>query len=102
MQELKQLAKDKNVPMLILTQLSRKVECRKAHIPLVKDIPYCKIVVPFADSILLLYREAYYDPNADGSIAWCFIEKNARRGLGVIPLIWDDEKIGFKNPAFSC
>lgn len=102
MQELKQLAKDKNVPMLILTQLSRKVECRKAHIPLVKDIPYCKNVVPFADSILLLYREAYYDPNADGSIAWCFIEKNARRGLGVIPLIWDDEKIGFKNPAFSC
>ena len=102
MQELKQLAKDKNIPMLILTQLSRKVERRKEHIPLVKDIPYCKSVVPFADSVLLLYREAYYDPNADRSIAWCFIEKNARGGLGAIPLIWNDEKIGFENPAPSC
>ena len=102
MQELKQLAKDKNVPMLVLTQLSRKVERRKEHIPLVKDIPYCKSVVPFADSILLLYREAYYDPNADRSIAWCFIEKNARGGLGAMPLIWNDEKIGFENPAPSC
>ena len=102
MQELKQLAKDKNVPMLILTQLSRKVEHRKEHIPLVKDIPYFKSVVPFADSILLLYREAYYDPNADRSIAWCFIEKNARGGLGAMPLIWNDEKIGFENPALSC
>ena len=102
MQELKQLAKDKNVPMLVLTQLSRKVERRKEHTPLVKDIPHFKSVVPFADSILLLYREAYYDPNADRSIAWCFIEKNARGGLGAMPLIWNDEKIGFENPAPSC
>lgn len=102
MRELKQLAKDKRVPMLILTQLSRKVERRKEHIPLAKDIPYYKSILPFADSILLLYREAYYEPNADRSIAWCFIEKNVRGGLGAMPLIWNDEKIGFENPASSC
>ena len=102
MRELKQLAKDKRVPMLILTQLSRKVERRKEHIPLTKDIPYYKSIIPFADSILLLYREAYYEPNADRSIAWCFIEKNARGGLGAMPLIWNDEKIGFENPDLSC
>lgn len=99
MRELKQLAEDMNVPMLILTQLSRRVERRKVNIPKIKDIPKYKSVVPFADIILMLYREAYYVFNADRRKAWCFIEKNARGKLGAIPLRWDDDKLSFEFSA---
>lgn len=97
MRQIKEIAKENRVPILLLTNLSRKIECRNNHIPLLKDLPSFESVTPFTDSILLLYREAYYDMDADRTEAWCFIEQNRRGGLGAIPIKWCDSKNGFEN-----
>ena len=97
MQQIREIAREYCVPILLLTNLSRRIEHRKSHIPLLRDIPSFESVIPFADSVLLLYREAYYDMEANRDEAWCFIEKNVRGGLGAVPLKWSDHKNGFEN-----
>lgn len=100
MWEIRQLAKDLDLTVLVLSQLSRDVEYRRGHIPRVKDIPHYKKVVPFAKQIFLLYREAYYYLGADRRSAWCFIGNGVRGKAGAAKLTWNDEKLGFDDLEF--
>ena len=97
LRSVKQLAQDLQIPVIITTNLSRDVEFRPDPSPEVSDIPYGEEILPFADTVLLLYRRAYYDPLVERTSARCVIAKAARCGYRVVPLRWDDENYKFTD-----
>ncbi len=97
MRKLKKLAKALRIPVLITTDLSRDIEERPCPAPFEKDIPAHRLILPFVDTVLLLYRPAYYDPDFDRGIARCIIEKAKRCDYKVLSLRWDDENYKFTD-----
>lgn len=73
---LKQLAVELDCPVLVLSQLTRAVENRKDHLPRISDIPNSRIIEPYADEILFLYRDAYYNHKANVNNATITIAKH--------------------------
>ena len=92
-QELKQLAKDLDVPIICTSQLSRQVDEREDYRPLLPDIESLRQNV---DVILSLYREGYYDRTAADSTAEIAILKNNYGDCNVLSLYWDNY-----SPKFS-
>ena len=97
MRKLKKLAKALRIPVLITTDLSRDIEERPCPAPFEKDIPAYRLVLPYVDTVLLLYRPAYYDPDFDRSMARCIIDKAKRCDYKVLSLRWDDENYKFTD-----
>ena len=94
---LKKLAETLQIPVLITTNLSRDIEERPCSVPFEKDIPAHRLILPYVDTVLLLYRPAYYDPDFDRSMARCIIDKAKRCDYKVLPLHWDDENYKFTD-----
>lgn len=87
---LKNLARDANVPVVALAQLSRAVEGRSGHRPMLSDLRDSGSLEQDADSVLFLYREELYDPHTDKKgIADLLVEKNRHGPIGVVPLRFD-------------
>lgn len=97
MRKLKNLAKALRIPVLITTDLSRDIEERPCPAPFEKDIPAHRLILPYVDTVLLLYRPAYYDPDFDRSMARCIIDKAKRCDYKVLSLRWDDENYKFTD-----
>lgn len=93
MREIQKIAKETETPILLTSNLSRKIENRNDRIPRLEDIPHYKNVVPCVDRIYLLYREAYYAFGANRSEAWLFTAKNVRGPVGevLLKIDWDDK-----------
>lgn len=85
---LKQLAVKLDVPLLLCSQLTREPEYRAEHRPRLSDIKHFERVVKYADSVLLLYREAYYDCEADPARAEIIVAKNHYGDTGAVGLLW--------------
>ena len=94
---LKKLAETLQIPVLITTDLSRDIEERPCPVPFEKDIPAHRLILPYVDTVLLLYRPAYYDPDFDRSMARCIIDKAKRCDYKVLSLRWDDENYIFTD-----
>ena len=94
---LKKLAETLQIPVLITTDLSRDVEERPCPVPFEKDIPAHRLILPYVETVLLLYRPAYYDPDFDRSMARCIIDKAKRCDYKVLSLRWDDENYKFTD-----
>lgn len=87
---LKVMAKELNVPVITLSQLSRGTESRADHRPILADLRESGSIEQDADIVLFLYREAYYDRDReDQSEAECIIAKNRHGETGSIDLRWD-------------
>lgn len=87
---LKVMAKELNVPVITLSQLSRGTESRADHRPMLADLRESGSIEQDADIVLFLYREAYYDRDReDQSEAECIIAKNRHGETGSIDLRWD-------------
>lgn len=56
---LKKLAETLQIPVLITTDLSRDIEERPCPVPFEKDIPAHRLILPYVDTVLLLYRPAF-------------------------------------------
>ena len=86
---LKIMAKDLQVPVLCLSQLSRANEKREDKRPMLSDLRESGAIEQDADVIMFLHREEYYDPNTeDKNIAEVIVAKQRNGPLGTIKLAW--------------
>ena len=87
---LKIMAKELNVPVITLSQLSRGPDSRSDHRPMPSDLRESGSIEQDADIVLFLYREAYYEKEReDQSETECIVAKNRHGETGKIDLRWD-------------
>ncbi|MBP7088372.1 MAG: replicative DNA helicase [Candidatus Omnitrophica bacterium] len=99
-QALKALAKELNVPILAVSQLSRAVESREGHRPKLSDLRESGAIEQDADVVILLFREEYYNPTEDNKgIAEVIIAKQRNGPVGSINLAFLKEYTKFANLA---
>ncbi len=95
---LKILAKELNIPVIALSQLSRANESRGDKRPLLSDLRESGAIEQDADIVLFLYREGYYNKGSDKkNLAECIIAKNRSGETGTINLGWKGEYTKFQN-----
>lgn len=95
--KIKSLASELQIPIMVLLHLNKNPETRPDPSPVTTDIPHRKTILPFVDTVLLLYRRAYYDPIVDRNTARCIIDKAARCHYKILSLRWDDENYKFTD-----
>lgn len=93
---LKELARELEVPIIALSQLSRAVEQRVDKKPQLSDLRESGAIEQDADAVLMLHREDYYDPDTDkkGATDIC-IRKNRNGAVGEVELHFEKEIMKF-------
>ncbi len=94
---LKNLARELNIPIICLSQLSRKVEERQGHRPMMSDLRESGSIEQDADVILFLLRREYYDPYDKPGLAEVIVGKNRHGKIGNITLSFRKEIAQFTN-----
>ena len=95
---LKSIARELNVPILALSQLSRAVEQLSPPVPKLSHLRESGAIEQDADVVMFIYREEYYDRQSERkNIADIFIAKHRNGPVGQIELFFDAEKASFKN-----
>ncbi|WP_094549119.1 replicative DNA helicase [Petroclostridium xylanilyticum] len=95
---LKILAKEINVPVITLSQLSRAPESRADHRPVLSDLRESGAIEQDADIVMFLYRDDYYNPDTDKkNIAECIIAKHRNGSTGTVELVWLGQYTKFAN-----
>ena len=94
---LKGLARELDIPILALSQLSRNVEMRAEKRPQLSDLRESGSIEQDADIVLFLYREEYYNREEPSNIAELIIAKNRNGATGSVPLKFEREYVLFDN-----
>jgi len=95
---LKILAKEINVPVITLSQLSRAPEQRQDHRPILSDLRESGAIEQDADIVMFLYRDDYYNPDTDRkNIAEAIIAKHRAGSTGTVELVWLGQYTKFAN-----
>lgn len=94
---LKNLARELNLPILCLSQLSRKVEERQGHRPMMSDLRESGSIEQDSDIVLFLLRREYYDPMDKPGMAELIIAKNRHGQVGSVNLTFRKEVAQFVN-----
>ncbi len=86
---LKIMAKELNVPVICLSQLSRGPEGRTDKRPMLSDLRESGAIEQDADEVLFLYRDDYYNPDSEEkNVAECIVSKNRHGEIGTVKLQW--------------
>ena len=86
---LKIMAKELNVPVICLSQLSRANESRQDKRPILSDLRESGAIEQDADEVLFLYRDDYYNENSEEkNVAECIVSKNRHSETGTVKLQW--------------
>jgi len=105
---LKNLARELHCPVIALSQLSRAVESRQSHIPLLSDLRESGSLEQDADIVLMLYREELYDKETDKKgIASVHIAKHRNGPVGIVPMRFDAattryDTLSYRTPDNYC
>lgn len=94
---LKTLARELNVPIICLSQLSRKVEERTGHRPMMSDLRESGSIEQDSDIVMFLFRRDYYDKDDKPGMAELIIAKNRHGGIGTVNLTFRKEFAQFVN-----
>ena len=92
------MAKELNVPVLCLSQLSRANESRTDKRPMLSDLRESGAIEQDADIVLFLYRDGYYNKDSENpNLAECIIAKNRHGETGTVQLQWMPEFTTFSD-----
>lgn len=95
---LKGVARELNVPLIALSQLSRSVESRSPQIPQLADLRESGSIEQDADIVAFIYREEFYNPETDRKKLTDILIKKHRNGpIGNIELYFDNERQRFRS-----
>lgn len=101
---LKIMAKELNIPVMALSQLARGSEKRTEHRPVLSDLRDSGSIEQDADIVLFLYRENYYQNDADApkededmNSGECIVAKNRHGEIKTVPLHWQGEFMRFTS-----
>jgi replicative DNA helicase len=94
---LKTLARELDIPVICLSQLSRKVEDRPGHRPQMSDLRESGSIEQDSDVVMFLLRREYYDPNDKPGLAELIVSKNRHGAVGNLMLTFVKELAQFKN-----
>ena len=91
-EKLKDYAQKRHSPVLVISQLSRKVDGRKNKRPKLSDLPM-QNCLDIIDNVIMLYREDYYTGGSTGEAEAIFVK--CPLGIEMIPLMWDARRASF-------
>lgn len=95
---LKALARELNIPVLALSQLSRSVESRNPQIPQLADLRESGSIEQDADVVLFIYREEMYNPDTQRKhVADIYVKKHRNGPTGQVELYFHPEKLLFRS-----
>ena len=95
---LKSVARELNIPIIALSQLSRACEARADHRPMLSDLRESGAIEQDADLVAFLYRDEYYNPESEKkNIAELIIAKQRNGPTGTIELLWASTCTKFMN-----
>ena len=95
---LKILAKELDIPVIALSQLSRAAEQRSEHRPMLSDLRESGSIEQDADIVMFLYRDDYYNEESESkNIAEVIIAKNRSGSVGTAEMLWMSSYTKFAN-----
>lgn len=95
---LKILAKELDIPVVALSQLSRAAEARQDHRPMLSDLRESGAIEQDADIVMFLYRDDYYNPDSEKkNIAEVTLAKHRSGSTGTVELLWLGNYTKFVN-----
>lgn len=94
---MKNLARELNIPVLCLAQLSRRVEERQGHRPMMSDLRESGSIEQDSDVVMFLLRREYYDPYDKPGMAEIIISKNRHGPVGSVQMAYRKELAQFAN-----
>lgn len=100
--QFKIMAKEINIPVILLSQLNRAVESRPDKRPMLSDLRESGSIEQDADIVMFLYRDSYYNKESERpNVSECIVAKNRHGETGTVELMWDGQFTRFSNVEYQ-